>query len=73
MGIIWIRCPATRRKVPTGIQTDASSLEEFPSQLKKARCPICGMRHMWEDDDAWITREIEPARVGFQGTVLPPQ
>jgi hypothetical protein len=29
-------------------------LEEFPSLLKKARCPVCGMRHVWEDDDAWI-------------------
>jgi hypothetical protein len=54
VGIIWIRCPATRRKAPTGIHTEVSSLEEFPSQLKKARCPICGMRHVWEDDDAWI-------------------
>jgi hypothetical protein len=52
VGIIWIRCPATRRKASTGIQTEASSLEEFPSLLKKARCPICGMRHVWEDDDA---------------------
>jgi hypothetical protein len=60
MGIIWIRCPATGRKVSTGIEVEASSLPEFPSDLRNKRCPICGMRHLWQDGDAWI-KNLEAA------------
>jgi hypothetical protein len=60
MGIVWIRCPATGRKAPTGIKIEASSLEEFPRELKNGRCPMCGMRHNWQDGDAWI-KKLEAA------------
>ena len=64
MGIVWIRCPATGRKAPTGIKIEARSLEEFPSELRKRRCPLCGMRHDWQDGDAWIKKlELTQSRV----------
>ena len=60
MGIVWIKCPATGREAPTGIKTEASSLAEFPNELKNRRCPLCGMRHLWQDGDAWI-KKLEAA------------
>ena len=60
MGVVWIRCPATGRKAPTGIKTEASSIEDFPAELKSMRCPMCGMRHLWQVRDAWI-KKLEAA------------
>jgi hypothetical protein len=54
MGFIWIKCPATGRKAPIGIETDATSFVRFPNQLQSIRCPACGMRHKWLKDDAWL-------------------
>jgi hypothetical protein len=56
MGIVWIRCPATGGKMPTGIRTGATTLTEFPAQLRYSRCPVCGGRHAWTASDAWISR-----------------
>jgi hypothetical protein len=55
MGVIWVRCPATGRKAPTGIQSDTDTFARFPDQLKNARCPFCGMRHNWLREDAWVS------------------
>ncbi len=59
MGVIWIKCPATGRKAPTGIETEAKQIVQLPAQLSNARCPFCGMRHNWVSDDAWV---VGPSR-----------
>ena len=40
MGIIMINCPATGRRVSTGIET--VDVEELPAVTAKMVCPACG-------------------------------
>jgi hypothetical protein len=34
--------------------------EQLIADIHKRRCPLCGMRHDWQDGDAWI-KEPEAA------------
>jgi hypothetical protein len=61
MGIVWIKCPATGRRAPTGIRTEATTVSKFPEQLKSARCPFCGVRHDWLRGDAWVVHQSQEA------------
>jgi hypothetical protein len=65
MGVIWIKCPATGRQAATDIETDANGLGHWPDGLSDIRCPVCGMRHIWLREDAWLAeraRGFEPLR-----------
>jgi hypothetical protein len=64
MGTIWIKCPATGRRVSTGIETDQESFASFPDQLGRSVCPVCGIRHEWLRGDAWL--EAEPDYGGLR-------
>jgi hypothetical protein len=60
MGIIMIRCPATRHEVSTGIETP--DVEKLPSVKAKMVCPACGRVHDWTMDDAWLADGSEQYR-----------
>lgn len=52
MSTIWIKCPATGRRVATGIETDTESFAQFPRQLENVLC--LWHSHQWLKDDAWL-------------------
>jgi hypothetical protein len=62
MGIIMINCPATGRRVSTGIET--VDIEELPAVTAKMVCPACGRMHDWTKADAWLVPSGEQYRLG---------
>ena len=62
MGVVMIKCPATRRAVSTGIEMCA--VEELPLVLATMSCAACGRVHQWTKNDAWLAdggEEYRPA------------
>ena len=53
MNDIVIRCPQTKRPVPTGLTTDMVVLETLPNVRVPLRCRACRQIHGWTPDDAW--------------------
>jgi hypothetical protein len=45
-------CPATRREVDVGIETEIGTLLRIKSQKLRGRCPACGQSHEWKVADA---------------------
>jgi hypothetical protein len=62
MGIIMINCPATGRRVSTGIET--VDIEELPAVTAKMVCPACGGVHDWTKADASLVPSGERYRLG---------
>jgi len=54
MGTVMVKCPATGRAVPTGIETDQSHFGRTPVFIARTYCPICCTNHEWFAGDAWI-------------------
>jgi hypothetical protein len=54
MGSVMISCPATGTPIPTGIETDQSSLDLTPPFESRIKCPACGAEHVWSKSDIWI-------------------
>ena len=50
---IVIRCPQTKRPVPTGLTTDMIVLETLPNVGVPLPCRACGQIHRWTPNDAW--------------------
>jgi len=50
---IVIRCPQTKRPVPTGLTTDMVVLETLPNVRVPLRCRVCGQIHRWTPNDVW--------------------
>jgi hypothetical protein len=42
---LFFTCPATNQRVPTGIQTDAKSLQASWTSALNVNCPWCGKVH----------------------------
>jgi hypothetical protein len=61
MGIIMINCPATGRRVSTGIET--VDIEELPAVTAKMVCSACGAVHDWTKSDAWLVPSGEQYRL----------
>jgi len=64
VGILMIKCPATGRRVSTGIEV--CSTEGLPVVTARMQCPACGQVHRWTKDDAWLAAGGEEYR-GWQG------
>jgi len=47
MAMVVIRCPATGRRVFTGIETSAASVNLIPPINTRLTCPSCGDTHVW--------------------------
>jgi len=65
MGIIMINCPATGRRVSTGIET--VDIEELPAVTAKMVCPACGGVHDWTKADAWLRTQRRTVPTGSDG------
>jgi hypothetical protein len=51
---IVIRCPNTRRVVPTGLTTEKIKLGSLSGLKLSVLCPACLKSHRWGQKDAWI-------------------
>lgn len=49
---MMIRCPSTRRSIPTGLTTDPTTWSVVG--LNKVSCPECKQVHMWTQSDAYL-------------------
>ena len=54
MGIVMIRCPETRRAIPTGIQADRETFHATPVFFSCTLCPLCRATHEWFAKHAWV-------------------
>jgi hypothetical protein len=54
MGTIMIRCPKTRRVIPTGILADKATFHATPVFFSRIWCPLCRTTHEWFAKDAWV-------------------
>ena len=54
-------CPATRQQAPTGIETDAQSLQSFWKATLKVECPHCGGIHDVLVRETYINNALEDA------------
>ena len=54
MGTVMIRCPATGRAVPTGIEMDLAKFQQTAVFFSRSYCPHCRIHHEWFAKEAWI-------------------
>jgi len=54
MAPLLFTCPATRRRAPTRVETDAISLAAAWKKTLKVECPHCGEMHRVSVRDAYI-------------------
>ena len=54
MGMVMIRCPATRRAISTGIEVDRETFHTTPVFFSRTSCPLCAVTHEWFARDAWV-------------------
>ncbi len=57
MALVMITCPATKRQVSTGIETDPASIALLPPINARLNCPACGRVHTWSVLDAELVCE----------------
>jgi hypothetical protein len=50
---IVIRCPTTKKVVPTGLSTEKIKLDSLSGIDFKLECPACRRLHTWRRKDAW--------------------
>ncbi|HMK78474.1 MAG TPA: hypothetical protein VK438_02445 [Xanthobacteraceae bacterium] len=51
---LFFVCPATRRAVDVGVETEIGTLLRIKSETLRARCPACGQLHEWKVRDATL-------------------
>jgi hypothetical protein len=49
-----IRCPNTKRVIPTGLTTEKINLSSLSNLKLPLRCPACLKLHKWGQKDALI-------------------
>jgi hypothetical protein len=54
MGMVMVKCPATGRAIPTGIEIDHTSFQRCAVFFARTRCPICRAEHSWFAREAWV-------------------
>ena|SRR6516165_7181024 len=50
--IVMVRCPATGRRLSTGVEMDADTFKRLPEIRSQIKCPACGLDHDWSTRDA---------------------
>jgi len=55
MGTLLVRCPATGKDIPSGIEVDRQSFEKTPAFTGTIACPFCGVEHAWSKIDAYVS------------------
>jgi hypothetical protein len=51
---VMIRCPVTRRGIPTGLMAEAATWHQRPIGLNRVSCPECKQVHAWCKRDAHL-------------------
>ena len=54
MGVLMIKCPATGRDIPMGIETDRRSFTRTAVFFSRTYCPFCRTNHEWFAKQAWV-------------------
>ena len=49
---LFFVCPATRRTIDVGVETEIGTLLRIKSNKVRAECPACGKTHEWTVRDA---------------------
>jgi hypothetical protein len=60
---VFITCPTTGSKVPTGIRVEHSDWNSKPQFQGHIRCPLCGIDHQWSVEDVRLSEEMERSRL----------
>ena len=55
---VIIRCHATDRAIPTGLETVPSAWKDRPVGINKLTCPECRQVHAWTKRDAYLEQGI---------------
>jgi hypothetical protein len=53
---LYFTCPATRRPVDVGIETEIGTLLQIKTETLRARCPACGQMHEWKVREATLPK-----------------
>jgi len=53
---LFFTCPATRRSIDIGVETEISTLLQIKSNRIRAGCPACGQVHEWVVRDAELPK-----------------
>jgi len=53
---LFFTCPATRRSIDIGVETEISTLLQIKSNKVRAHCPACGQVHEWVVRDAGLPK-----------------
>lgn len=59
MGALITTCPATGRKIETGIETDRVSLDMTPQFVATIHCPHCNAEHDFSKDDIFVCELVD--------------
>jgi hypothetical protein len=62
MILLLVKCPTTDQEFSTGITIDESNLKYLPDLPTKARCPHCGLGHVWRLSEARWTEDFQSPR-----------
>ena len=57
-------CPATRRPISTGLNTDMVIFDSLPDVAVPISCPACCRQHLWRPSDAWVGSLGRPPALG---------
>jgi len=57
MGVVMIRCPRTKREIPTGLEMDRARFNATPVFFARSYCMHCRGEHEWFAQDAWVCDE----------------
>jgi hypothetical protein len=52
-----VRCSITGSAISTGIDTDSETLAKLPTVDVGVHCPLCGEKHFWTREFAFVTGE----------------
>jgi hypothetical protein len=61
MASLLFTCPLTDQQAPTGIETDAQSLQSFWKATLHVKCPHCGGMHDVPVRETYINNALEDA------------
>ena len=71
MASLIFTCPTTHRRAPTGIETDATSLQAFWKATLKVKCPHCGGMHYVPVRETYINNALDDAAAPLSRVAMP--
>lgn len=56
--MIMVKCPQTRRVIPTGIRSDCETFLRSVVFYGNTHCPVCRADHNWFAREAWVEEPV---------------